>query len=101
MDRVDSGAFRVHIRGAILFGPADQYYSFYSRVRMVGGGEVACSMSDCRLLSLLYIQQGDVDRYYKKCVANPLTIEKISDGGLKRVSSPFHFSEARKKRLQF
>lgn len=42
-----------------------------------------------RLISLLYIQAGDVDKYYKKCVANPLTIEKISDGGLNQVGYLF------------
>lgn len=45
-----------------------------------------------RLISVLYIQAGDIDRYYKKCVANPLTIEKISDGGLNQVNYLFSFA---------
>lgn len=42
-------------------------------------------------MSLLYVQQGDIDRFYRKCVANPLTIEKVSEGGLNEVKHHLNF----------
>lgn len=43
-------------------------------------------------MSLLYIQQGDIEKFYRICTENPLTTEKIVDGGLnsvvKQMTSP-------------
>lgn len=37
------------------------------------------------LVSLLYVQQGDIDKFYKKCAGNPLAIEDTPISGLKQV----------------
>ncbi|KAF5282763.1 hypothetical protein FQR65_LT02760 [Abscondita terminalis] len=51
---------------------------------------VACvSTFALGLISLLYVQQGDIDKFYKKCAGNPLTIEDTSEGGLKQVVDLF------------
>lgn len=38
-----------------------------------------------RLISLLYLQEGDVDKFYRHCAGNPLTSNNMSDGGLTEV----------------
>ncbi|XP_018577466.1 sorting nexin-13 isoform X2 [Anoplophora glabripennis] len=35
--------------------------------------------------SLLYVQQGDVEKFYSKCAGNPLTSDIPNEGGLKHV----------------
>lgn len=37
------------------------------------------------VISLLYLEQGDIDKFYRKCTGNPLTVEQVTDGGLKAV----------------
>lgn len=36
-------------------------------------------------MSLLYIQEGNVDKFYRHCAGNPLLGDNICDGGLSEV----------------
>lgn len=38
-----------------------------------------------RCLSLLYMQQSNIERFYLKCAGNPLTANVLNEGGLKEV----------------
>ncbi|XP_022907033.2 sorting nexin-13-like [Onthophagus taurus] len=38
------------------------------------------------LLSLLYIQEGDVDKFYRNCIGNPLSNENNIEGGLSKIA---------------
>lgn len=40
-----------------------------------------------RFFSLLYIKRGDIDKFYRQCTSNPLTIDTVSDGGIKEVDN--------------
>jgi uncharacterized membrane protein len=37
------------------------------------------------LFTLLYLKQGDVDKFYNKCAGNPLTADILPEGGLNEV----------------
>uniref|UniRef100_A0A1Y1KDV6 Sorting nexin-13 n=1 Tax=Photinus pyralis TaxID=7054 RepID=A0A1Y1KDV6_PHOPY len=37
------------------------------------------------LISLLYVQHGDDEDFYKKCAGNPLSVEDVSYGGLEQI----------------
>ncbi|KAK5645980.1 hypothetical protein RI129_004444 [Pyrocoelia pectoralis] len=37
-------------------------------------------------ISLLYVQHGDEEKFYKKCAGNPLSMEDISNGGLRKIT---------------
>ncbi|KAJ8963572.1 hypothetical protein NQ314_005546 [Rhamnusium bicolor] len=38
-----------------------------------------------RSFSLLYLQQGDIEKFYSKCAGNPLTSNLLNEGGLKQI----------------
>jgi hypothetical protein len=38
-----------------------------------------------RLFTLLYLKQGDVEKFYNKCAGNPLTADILPEGGLNEV----------------
>lgn len=37
------------------------------------------------MVSLLYLQQGDIEKFYNKCAGNPLTADILAEGGLQQV----------------
>ncbi|XP_023020353.2 sorting nexin-13 [Leptinotarsa decemlineata] len=46
---------------------------------------LSLSIFSVGFISLLYLQQGDIEKFYIKCAGNPLTSNILTEGGLKQI----------------
>ncbi|KAJ8952481.1 hypothetical protein NQ318_003276 [Aromia moschata] len=62
-------------------------YPFYYNFRYILASNIhnSCFIIYRRVFSLLYVQQGDIEKFYTKCAGNPLTSAFPNEGGMKQV----------------
>lgn len=85
MDCVNFYSLFNNIWSLLVSNSVCQYSTIYYRVCKECLLRLCSTINNFRLITLLYVQEGDVDKFYRHCAGNPLTSSSIADGGLTEV----------------